>query len=223
MSFCFSEPRAVLRAELAELRSRKEGLRRAAKRPSEQQKSNRRRAVGAPSPLAPHAMDSIDSVLSLEQHFYDQGLATGTPHGQLHGLFEGRALGREKGWELWEEVGYYEGVSKLWRAILLAQGKEGGRYARLPRSGWEAADEERRALANVEQVLLLVDSFPSTNDSTLLDETNTTAATTDIDIPALLTSIRAKYRAACASLGMRARMVAVAGGEEGGKGASMSL
>jgi predicted transposase YdaD len=71
--------------------------------------------------------DALDSLNSLEQSFYDEGLQSGTPHGQLHGLFEGRSLGREKGWELWEEVGYYEGVAKLWCAVLKAQGKEGGR------------------------------------------------------------------------------------------------
>lgn len=62
---------------------------------------------------------------TLEEQFYAQGVAEGTPHGELHGLFEGRALGREKGWELWEEVGYYEGMATLWRAVLLAQAKPG--------------------------------------------------------------------------------------------------
>lgn len=60
-------------------------------------------------------------LLTLEDQFYQQGLSTGLPHGQLHGLFEGRSLGREKGWELWEEVGYYEGVALFWKALLTQQ------------------------------------------------------------------------------------------------------
>lgn len=72
-------------------------------------------------------MDFLDDLVSLEDRFYEEGWAQGAPHGELHGLFEGRALGREKAWELWEEVGYYEGVATLWRGILIAQGKEGGR------------------------------------------------------------------------------------------------
>lgn len=69
----------------------------------------------------------LDSLLSLEDTFYQEGLASGQPHGELHGLFEGRALGREKCWELWEEVGYYEGAAQLWKAVLVAQGKQDSR------------------------------------------------------------------------------------------------
>lgn len=69
--------------------------------------------------------DMSDFLLTLEDRFYAQGMEGGTAHGELHGVFEGRALGREKGWELWEEVGYYEGVATFWRAILTAQGKPG--------------------------------------------------------------------------------------------------
>lgn len=71
--------------------------------------------------------DMEDFLTSLEDQFYQQGLNQGTPHGKLHGLFEGRSLGREKGWELWEEVGYYEGVAIFWREVLIAQGKESSR------------------------------------------------------------------------------------------------
>lgn len=69
--------------------------------------------------------DVSEFLLTLEDQFYSQGLDQGTPHGELHGLFEGRALGREKGWELWEEVGYYQGVATFWKFVLTAQGKQG--------------------------------------------------------------------------------------------------
>ena len=61
---------------------------------------------------------SFDGLLELEQTFYQAGFDGGFPHGELHGLFEGRELGREKSWELWEEIGYYEGTATLWQAIL---------------------------------------------------------------------------------------------------------
>lgn len=103
--------------------------------------SLRARASSFPPPLPSHSilidyrttMDSQQDMeqylVNLEETFYQQGLASGLPHGHLHGLFEGRALGREKGWELWEEVGYYQGTATFWRAILQAQGKQGIRCA----------------------------------------------------------------------------------------------
>jgi predicted transposase YdaD len=66
--------------------------------------------------------DISDYLTNLEETFYQQGLAAGTAHGELHGLFEGRALGKEKAWELWEEVGYYQGVALFWKTVLTASG-----------------------------------------------------------------------------------------------------
>lgn len=45
--------------------------------------------------------------------FFEQGFKDGHAHGRLHGVFEGRALGREKGFEIWEEIGFYEGQAKI--------------------------------------------------------------------------------------------------------------
>ena len=56
--------------------------------------------------------------------FYDSGYQDGFIHGRIHGLIEGRALGREKGFEMWEEIGFYEGFALTWRAILRQQSKE---------------------------------------------------------------------------------------------------
>jgi len=53
-----------------------------------------------------------------KQHrFYSIGYEDGYKHGRLHGLIDGRALGAEKGFELWEELGFYEGTARLWTAI----------------------------------------------------------------------------------------------------------
>lgn len=65
--------------------------------------------------------------------FYDSGYQDGFAHGRIHGLIEGRALGREKGFEMWEEIGFYEGFALTWRAILRQQSKEDELSLTLPK------------------------------------------------------------------------------------------
>ena len=60
----------------------------------------------------------------LSPRFYEEGYKDGLAHGRIHGLIEGRALGREKGFEMWEELGFYEGFALMWKAILDAQGAQ---------------------------------------------------------------------------------------------------
>ena len=62
--------------------------------------------------------------LTMTTSFYDSGYQDGFAHGRIHGLIEGRALGREKGFEIWEEIGFYEGFALTWMAILRQQSKE---------------------------------------------------------------------------------------------------
>ena len=54
----------------------------------------------------------------MRARFYKKGFEEGFEHGKLHGIFEGRALGREKAFELWEEIGFYEGQARIWQAVL---------------------------------------------------------------------------------------------------------
>ena len=86
----------------------------------------------------PHAYDGndLEALVDLEQQyacvppgncsylvthlvfrFYDVGYSDGLQHGKLHGNIEGRQLGREKGFEMWEELGFYEGFASLWKAV----------------------------------------------------------------------------------------------------------
>lgn len=51
------------------------------------------------------------------KRFFDEGYQDGYAHGRIHGLIEGRALGREKGFEMWEELAFYEGFAVMWRSI----------------------------------------------------------------------------------------------------------
>ena len=67
---------------------------------------------------------ALSANLIRKYRFYDQGYQDGFAHGRIHGLIEGRALGREKGFEIWEELGFYEGFALTWRAVLAKQGRE---------------------------------------------------------------------------------------------------
>ena len=55
--------------------------------------------------------------------FYDSGYKDGFAHGRIHGLIEGRALGREKGFEMWEELGFYEGFALIWESTYKRQSR----------------------------------------------------------------------------------------------------
>lgn len=65
-----------------------------------------------------------------DSRFYDEGYAAGHAHGKLHGLFEGRQLGLEKAWEIWEEVGFYEGFASVVERKLAASGGSGRKDAK---------------------------------------------------------------------------------------------
>jgi hypothetical protein len=74
------------------------------------------------------AFVAISRVSANRDRFYAEGWQSGYDHGRLHGLFEGRELGREKGWEIWEEVGFYEGWAGFYLGMLSRKGVvEGGR------------------------------------------------------------------------------------------------
>ncbi|KAI0698996.1 hypothetical protein BC835DRAFT_1268401 [Cytidiella melzeri] len=120
----------------------------------------------------------LESLVHLEQSFYDEGYKDGFDHGRIHGLIEGRALGREKGYEMWEELGFYEGFALLWKAI---QESKGGR--------------DDRIVHNIRHLLELIARFPRVNPSS--------SETSDLDIPRLFRQIRSRYRALCATLGVR--------------------
>lgn len=65
----------------------------------------------------------FSSEMYFECRFYDDGYHDGFAHGKIHGSIEGRALGREKGFEMWEELGFYEGFALMWQAIHAQQSR----------------------------------------------------------------------------------------------------
>ncbi|KAH9940019.1 uncharacterized protein BXZ73DRAFT_88781 [Epithele typhae] len=141
----------------------------------------------------------LEELVNVEQTFYDEGYRDGHAHGRVHGLIEGRALGREKGFEMWEELGFYEGFARLWGAVLAARG---------------AQDE--RAQNHVRLLLALIAQFPRVNPSTAIasaaaDADASTDAGPDVDIPRLFRQIRSRYKLLCATLGVRPTLRAADG------------
>jgi len=95
-------------------------------------------------------------------------------------LIEGRALGREKGYEMFEELGFYEGFALTWKRIHENSGKS-----------------EDRAMHHIGHLLNLVAQFPRFNPSSVANSSD------DLDIPKLFRQIRSRYKALCATLGVR--------------------
>lgn len=120
----------------------------------------------------------LESLVNIEQTFYEDGFNDGFAHGRIHGLIEGRALGREKGFEMWEELGYYEGFALTWQAIHLQRGGHDDRTAH-----------------HIKHLLELLAQFPRVNPSA--------GDASELDIPKLFRQIRSRYKALCATLGVR--------------------
>ncbi|KAI0338762.1 DUF1715-domain-containing protein [Trametopsis cervina] len=120
----------------------------------------------------------LESLVHVEQSFYDEGYKDGYEHGKIHGLIEGRDLGREKGFEMWEELGFYEGFALTWKSIHASQ---------------DGKDD--RIVHNAQHLLDLVGQFPRVNPSA--------ADTSELDIPKLFRQIRSRYKALCATLGVK--------------------
>ena len=136
--------------------------------------------------------------------FYDSGHQDGFAHGRIHGLIEGRALGREKGFEMWEEIGFYEGFALTWRAILRQQSKED--EFKLSPSWLSQIDllsdlfYGSRASQHILHLLEYISQFPRVNPSSSDD------AASSPDISKLLRQIRSRYKALCSILGVHARL-----------------
>ncbi|KAG9097717.1 hypothetical protein FRC07_010741 [Ceratobasidium sp. 392] len=128
----------------------------------------------------------LGDLAHLEESLYASGHEDGFAHGRIHGLIEGRALGREKGFEMWEELGFYEGFATLWlRPAMRA-----------------SSNIDDRAIRHAEQLLSLIAKFPMTNPSTTVEEGS------QLDIVRLFTQIRSKYKVLCSTVGVRPRLLA---------------
>ncbi|TYJ51945.1 hypothetical protein B9479_007459 [Cryptococcus floricola] len=148
--------------------------------------------------------DPLEEISNLESKFYNQGYDSGHAHGRLHGLFEGRELGKEKAWELWEEVGFYDGWASMWIQVLQAKAAASG-------TAGSKRGKEARALNHAQVLVELINTFPTINptqsiNSNAVSEMVDDTPAADIDLASLLSLIRARYRLLCSSLGTRPRL-----------------
>lgn len=196
--------------------------------------STSHKSTGSTSSKGP---DPLDSINTLEESAYKDGFSAGSSHGKLHGLFEGRQLGREKGFEIWDEVGFYEGTARFWKGVLAKQVESVPAHMR--------SRKQVKQLQHLSGLETLIAAFPLKNRSGAqleptpasmlagMPEANGQSASTaegevmaddtegleeesaetlaQLDMSALLERIRARYKVVCASLGIPAR-----GLEEGG-------
>ena len=63
-------------------------------------------------------VDPLDSLLCLEDQYYDEGFTLGTADGAQAGLAEGRLFGLEKGFEKFVNMGKLHGQSIVWASRL---------------------------------------------------------------------------------------------------------
>ncbi|WVO15393.1 hypothetical protein L204_103051 [Cryptococcus depauperatus] len=169
------------------------------------------------------ADDPLEQTTHLESTFYSKGYDSGFAHGRLHGLFEGRELGKEKSWELWEEVGYYEGWARMWIDLFK------NRATAINIAGRKS--KELRALNHAQTLVDLINTFPTVNPTSVsqsssgqepLSTAPSEAATPDL--ANLLSQIRARYRLLCSCLGVRPRLAtAVIVEAKPGSGASAAV
>ncbi|MCJ1244440.1 hypothetical protein MMC30_001638 [Trapelia coarctata] len=71
--------------------------------------------------------DPFDSVLGLEDRFYDEGYKLGEADGKRAGHVEGRLFGLEKGFEKFVEMGRLHGQSSVWASRLPLTQKQDSR------------------------------------------------------------------------------------------------
>ncbi len=103
--------------------------------------------------------DPFDTLLTLEDQFYNQGYAEGTADGELAGRTEGRQLGLERGFQKFVESGRLQGRAIVWGSRLRGQQQVQG-------EGGEAATRGDDAERNEEEseVMALPPLLPAGKD-----------------------------------------------------------
>ncbi|WFC93603.1 hypothetical protein MBRA1_000224 [Malassezia brasiliensis] len=153
---------------------------------SDRSEAKERGELSIPTPPT----DSGDATLN--SLAYAAGYKQGVDQGERFGHGEGRLLGREKGFELWEELGYYLGMIHTWRRILEQERGSGSRKTQ----------KQLQHLGNLES---LVQQMPMQNDSSVLHDEHAPTSNDDDDesepgLQRLLERIRARYKLVSSSL-----------------------
>ena len=75
--------------------------------------------------------DSLESLFSLEDQFYDEGFQEGLADGRRAGRLEGRVFGIERGFEKYVALGRIQGRAAVWRARM-AKPSQGEKAMMIP-------------------------------------------------------------------------------------------
>lgn len=118
--------------------------------------------------------DAFDSVVFLEERYYDKGFKEGYDDGKDKGLHDGRHLGLTKGCEVGGEVGFYLGFVSMWLETLQ-----------------EGPNVKTRCIKLLETLKMMILELP-VNDPT------------NQELFAGLEKVRAKFRQVCSLLGVNA-------------------
>ncbi|RHZ89360.1 hypothetical protein Glove_16g90 [Diversispora epigaea] len=117
----------------------------------------------------------LDDLLNIERMFIEIGREGGITDGIKAGELEGQTLGCEKGFELLQEIGFYDGVVEMWIKIL--------------KKGWNKKSTNERLIKQLLSLRELISTFPNENQK-------------NVEFLELLYKIRSKYKLCCSLLGV---------------------
>ena len=118
----------------------------------------------------------LDQLSALEETAYQGGFNDGLEHGKLHGLFEGRQLGTLKGFEVWEEIGYMEGIARFWLQAVSPSSQNA-----------QTSRKQAKQRQQLESLLELIATVPLDNGE-------------NVNLFGSLEKIRARFKMTCLSL-----------------------
>lgn len=111
--------------------------------------------------------DIFDSLLNLEEQYYDEGYAQGTTDGHQAGLIEGRIFGLERGFEKFLEIGKLQGRTAVWNSRIADP-----KYSNTSSQSLQITNP--RAQKTVQQLRLILTNVPYKNDDDAVDEVEET-------------------------------------------------
>ncbi|PWW77534.1 DUF1715-domain-containing protein [Tuber magnatum] len=119
--------------------------------------------------------DIFDSLLSLEEDYYQEGYAHGLADGEKAGRLEGRVFGLEKGFEKFLELGRLQGRCSVWKARIKPPDTPATTSATAPHgtaNNFQITNP--RAQRQIESLALLLTHPPFKNDEQSVQEVEET-------------------------------------------------
>ncbi|CAG8541599.1 23684_t:CDS:2 [Cetraspora pellucida] len=121
----------------------------------------------------------LDDLVNLETMFVEIGREDGLKNGIKAGALEGRLLGCEKGYEILNEIGFYDGVAEMWLKIL----EKGLNIHNVKKPTNE------RLIKQLTSLRELISTFPIENQQ-------------NVEFLDLLSKVRSKYKVCTSLLGV---------------------